>query len=102
MQSVTSNAVNGLKIFVMDTLIGEFTLSSNQTVSPNITQFVHEPPDGYSRLCSLYSKGQNYFQLSMAFDNNNNTYATITNHYSGTLTTDIRLFEIFMKTNLLP
>ena len=105
MQSVTSNAVynaiDSQKIMVRDTKIGNFTLNAGQTVSPNITSYVHTPPQGYSRLCSLYSNGQNYFQLSMNFVNSV-AYATITNTYTGLLTTDIYLYEIFMPINLLP
>ena len=105
MQSVTSNAVynaiDSQKIMVRDTKIGNFTLNAGQTVSPNITSYVHTPPQGYSRLCSLYSNGQNFFQLSMNFVNGV-AYATITNTYTGPLTTDIYLYEIFMPINLLP
>ena len=105
MQSVTSNAVynaiDSQKIMVRDTKIGNFTLNAGQTVSPNITSYVHTPPQGYSRLCSLYSNGQNFFQLSMNFVNSV-AYATITNTYTGPLTTDIYLYEIFMPINLLP
>ena len=105
MQSVSSNAVynamNSQKIMVKETKIGSFTLNSGQTVSPNISSYVHTPPQGYSRLCSLYSLGQNYFQLSMNFVGKI-AYATITNTYTGTLTTDVYLYEIFMPNNILP
>jgi hypothetical protein len=106
MQSVTSNAVasaiQNQKIFIQNTQIGTFTLASNQTVSPDITQYVHTPPTGYSRLCSLYSYGQNYYQMSVNFTSTNRVYATITNHYDYPLTTDVYLFEIFMPSNILP
>lgn len=106
MQSVSSNAVynamNSQKIFYQDTDLGSYTLSSGQTVSPNITSFTHQTPTGYGRLCSLYSYGQNYFLMSMAFTSTNQVYATITNKYNGTLTTNIHLFEIFFPKNILP
>jgi hypothetical protein len=82
-----------------DTYIGQYTLNANQTISPKINDYIHSIA-GYSSLRIVYSQGQNYFQCSTNFVPNGTSqdvYATITNHFTGTLTSDFRVFELFVK-----
>ena len=99
MQSVSSNAVAqalGESVIISTVLIGTFTLSAGQTISPDITSFIPATPQGYARYTQVYASDQNYLQTSINFAGGK-VYMTATNHYTGTLTYKIYTWVMYFK-----
>ena len=100
MHSVTSNAVynavNDVTIMTYGATIGTYTLSAGQTLSLDISSHIPTTPTGYAKYTYAYVSGQNYGQTSINFVGSQ-TYITITNHYSGTLTYTLNLYILFFK-----
>ena len=99
MQSVSSNAVAqalNSSVLISNVLIGQFTLTAEQTISPDISSFIPASPQGYTRFTQVYGTNQNYLQTSIQFVGNK-VYMTATNHYSGTLTYEIYTWVMYFK-----
>lgn len=99
MQSVSSNAVAqalNSSVLISNVLIGTYTLTAGQTISPDITSSIPASPQGYARFTQVYGSDQNYLQTSIQFVGNK-IYMTATNHYTGTLTYKIYSWVMYFK-----
>jgi hypothetical protein len=108
MQSVTSDAVASAlsdvaedsKVLLHNVRIGSYTLASGQTISFKINSVVPSAPSGYTRYTYVYASLQNYCQTSVNFVGND-IYATMTNHFTNTLTYDLYAFVLFFKYKMI-
>ena len=108
MHSVTSNAVaeaisnvsEDSKVLLHNVRIGSYTLASGQTISFKINSAVPSAPSGYTRYTYVYASLQNYCQTSVNFVGQD-IYATMTNHFTNTLTYDLYAFVLFFRYKMI-
>jgi hypothetical protein len=98
--SALNDIAEDSKVLLHSVRIGSYTLASGQTISFKINSAVPSAPSGYTRYTYVYASLQNYCQTSVNFVEND-IYATMTNHFTKTLTYDLYAYVLFFRYKMI-